>query len=570
MAQISVAVMTLFLILEIHGQLEIDKRNWVDPGDMLNYHGAGHPKTAKGVGNFNQVLEKLQKDLKACEKAFKENNNVCSSLEKPRLCDCEELLKNLTECESKKNTVTNYSVSELIYMRRFVSHLVRLLKAEGTGYGEYELYISLTTKDLEKLNRFIEQTNQKARVEDVDAVLTNMIHSAEPTGSNKRPSQFWSLITKPEVWIGCALIVLVVLLKLGAFSCFITHPVLTSIFLVIPLSCFWNYYRMYMEAHASRHAELNKFSNIPPECNPQSMTWWMSVKAVLSGKDKCYEYHRHILVDPIWEVSPAEAIMETISVLLVQPMGHVGTGIGKFFYNLIHELPLFWGLPILLILFITFLVFLLLMCGYSIKIPFLLAIEPPRHRNHRIEESPGPHRGYNVIHHVLSAESSGNLLQGLLPPMPVQPSAPVPALEGHPRAMVEQVPAPEPPVAPARQTTQRVPVEEEEPSPFPVSPTQRLTKQKMTLSQPSAATVDEDTDNESFIQIDEETVTSGSEGSLHARDGEEELKEKVDNELNRLYETCSWPESMESEGQGSGRQSKREELNTQVGSGGDV
>ena len=64
---------------------------------------------------------------------------------------------------------------------------------------------------------------------------------------------------------------------------------------------------MYKSALSKKTAASLK--DIPPECSPNKMTAWSSIRLWLKDhfsteSDQCAIYHEAILVDPIWEVSP--------------------------------------------------------------------------------------------------------------------------------------------------------------------------------------------------------------------------------------------------------------------------
>ena len=64
---------------------------------------------------------------------------------------------------------------------------------------------------------------------------------------------------------------------------------------------------------------------------------------------------------------------------LLKPMRTVGMEISEFIRALVKDLPVQWQMFSVVIVFSLFTLVLFLFCGYSLRIPFLLAIEPSRH-----------------------------------------------------------------------------------------------------------------------------------------------------------------------------------------------
>ena len=74
------------------------------------------------------------------------------------------------------------------------------------------------------------------------------------------------------------------------------------------------------------------------------------------------------------------AIAETITVLLVQPLEQIGTHLGIFFSSLLANLSWISAVPVLIFVFMIIFVVIIMMCGYKIRLPFLLASIEPQSR----------------------------------------------------------------------------------------------------------------------------------------------------------------------------------------------
>merc|ERR1712106_638762 len=115
---------------------------------------------------------------------------------------------------------------------------------------------------------------------------------------------------------------------------------------------------------------------IPPECRPQEMTWLQTIQssasALVSSVDKCEEYHKAILVDPIYEVNPLTALVDLVTKLLLHPLSSLGKEVGSMFTSLLGEVPLLWKVPVLLVFVVLLMFVMILFAGYEVRLPLFL------------------------------------------------------------------------------------------------------------------------------------------------------------------------------------------------------
>ena len=88
---------------------------------------------------------------------------------------------------------------------------------------------------------------------------------------------------------------------------------------------------------AKRQSDLMKNSKIPPECNVDNIGLWKHIQIWAFG-DPCEKYHEMLYTDPVYQISPAKAFSDTIAIIILGPLEHAGTQIGKFIYNLLGTL----------------------------------------------------------------------------------------------------------------------------------------------------------------------------------------------------------------------------------------
>ncbi|XP_014668073.1 PREDICTED: chloride channel CLIC-like protein 1, partial [Priapulus caudatus] len=90
--------------------------------------------------------------------------------------------------------------------------------------------------------------------------------------------------------------------------------ILLTLFLI---SVVWTWKHLYEQAIAEKAAELAQ--SIPPECNPQEMTWQQAIwgyfvapSMTVQKKTACAKYHEMLMVNPLWTVPPTQAVAVTV------------------------------------------------------------------------------------------------------------------------------------------------------------------------------------------------------------------------------------------------------------------
>ncbi|ELT95159.1 hypothetical protein CAPTEDRAFT_80364, partial [Capitella teleta] len=68
----------------------------------------------------------------------------------------------------------------------------------------------------------------------------------------------------------------------------------------------WTWWHLYLEEIAKRHAHVMK--QVPVACKDAaevSLFQWLSSLYTVRT-DECFEFHRNLLVDPMWDVPPTK------------------------------------------------------------------------------------------------------------------------------------------------------------------------------------------------------------------------------------------------------------------------
>ncbi|CAC5361968.1 CLCC1 [Mytilus coruscus] len=141
----------------------------------------------------------------------------------------------------------------------------------------------------------------------------------------------------------------------------------------------FEYVRLFQIEAAKRMAVMGK--GVPSECYPEKMTiteserYWM-LSQLSWQHDPCEKYHTALLVDPLWEISPLMVISSVITRSILHPIELFFGGIGKSFRIFFNEIPAQWQPIMLIVIVLVFLLTIVMLCGYKIKLPFILQIEP--------------------------------------------------------------------------------------------------------------------------------------------------------------------------------------------------
>ena len=80
-------------------------------------------------------------------------------------------------------------------------------------------------------------------------------------------------------------------------------------------------------------------------------------------------------VESIWQVSPLDALVETISDVCFMPLAGLGKGISAYFNAIIGTTPVWWTPVVLVLAFGLLIVLMMCLMRYRISIPFV-SIEP--------------------------------------------------------------------------------------------------------------------------------------------------------------------------------------------------
>ncbi|XP_061196030.1 uncharacterized protein LOC133204286 [Saccostrea echinata] len=149
--------------------------------------------------------------------------------------------------------------------------------------------------------------------------------------------------------------------------------------LTLLLSIPFEYMRLYQEQVAKKVAVMKV--GAPRECVPQEMNFMESLKYWINWElswvhDPCEKYHKAMLVDPLWEISPLLVLWSALVRGILHPIELFFSSIGKSFKLFFSEIPAQWQPFMFILIVFVFVVVMVMSFSYRISLPFILKIEP--------------------------------------------------------------------------------------------------------------------------------------------------------------------------------------------------
>jgi hypothetical protein len=337
-----------------------DRTSWVDPLDMGMYN----TKTE----SCSEVVSRLTR----CEKDLVTARTVSSP--------------NTTTVRPPTTQVHARAGSE-VFLKRHVQHLIARLGLSPTTPAHLKLEIFLTPFQVQTLHNFVSPKTTVHAV-DVDQILSTFIKNYETHETHP-----WLEHIKVEMTsLKDPLLVLLMSLSLTYLIVTVVRrlPALHMMLLILVVSVTWHWVHLYKATWASKHSKLMQSNAIPAECRPQDMTWFQTIQSsassLVTSVDKCEEYHKAIMVDPIYEVNPATALVDLVTKLLLHPLSSLGKEVGSMFTGLLGEVPLLWKVPVLILFVILLMFVMILMAGYEVRLPLFLGKIGPatNHKNENV------------------------------------------------------------------------------------------------------------------------------------------------------------------------------------------
>ncbi|KAF6029814.1 hypothetical protein EB796_011912 [Bugula neritina] len=141
----------------------------------------------------------------------------------------------------------------------------------------------------------------------------------------------------------------------------------------------WEFIRLYHHQLALQISQ--SISGLPEECLPSQTTSWslitMWLKETFTWKndDKCLQYHKAMLINPIWEVTPAKVLISLLTTCITQPLEGLANALGFSYKLFFQHIPVQWQPFIFIQLFVFLIVFAFVFNKYRFSFP-LFTLEP--------------------------------------------------------------------------------------------------------------------------------------------------------------------------------------------------
>jgi len=269
-----------------------------------------------------------------------------------------------------------------------VSHLLGRLGLRPGEEAHLKLEVMLSSHQVKTLQNFASSEGDKVPPADIDQILSSYIKSVDTYEISP-----WLDTLKEQVSsVRDPLLVLFLLLAL-TYTLLMVLRCLRPFYmflLVLSICISWHWLHMFKVAWAGKHARLLQSGEVPQECRPHEMTWMQTMqssgRSLFSSVDRCEDYHKNIMVDPIYEVNPLMAFVDLSTNLVLHPLSSLGRNVGGMFTGLLENVPFFYR-PFVLVAFLILVMFMMiLISGYRISLPlFLGEIGPARSNNSSVE-----------------------------------------------------------------------------------------------------------------------------------------------------------------------------------------
>jgi len=375
------------------GDQDSEDHYWIDPMDMgLEPTRFENPFKKKQVKEEGGGVKVASPAAAAAAPSPIETDKL-----KAEIARLEELVKNLNSTAAKtpssydKTPATGATTSskktppsldnniEQVFLVRFANVLVNALglrSDEFTDRGlETNARIVLNAGDVRVLRDFAAAGAEKRRGHpaDLDAVLSTFIAYTfpdDPLETHYIAPLRKYLPTFDDQTLLRTMTIVLVSYWVYSFMQGQYRTLLGSMFLV---SVFWHWAHMYKRVVSDKHTKLTKTMRVPKECTPGAMSWHELLWDRLTVSDACKEYHDAVLIDPLIEVSPTMAVVETASAFFLHPLQHLGQNLGKFFRALTDELSWMNTPFVLAFVFVLILLLAMMTFKYRIDLPIFLA-----------------------------------------------------------------------------------------------------------------------------------------------------------------------------------------------------
>lgn len=391
-SQVAVLCLLLRVTLMPVANVNCDGSQELDPFDMEN---------------FDQTTMKMKKTTKAETESKTESTKLLSTKKEPgdRGNEADEAMSFPFEVMKMKDDtcpkVKQTSCPAQSLFQQFVSRFLLHVKDKVRQMDEHTATDLCLRFSLSPYNLAILESFRKGGTPDgvfsAHEILTQNMHGAHTIGEDDPSFHILWIEEKFGVSVEKAVKVMVLVVLCAVFLLVLSKLQLRFtlflwlLFLAFTGSVMTTWYRLYQGEVAKQHEAL--MQDLPAGCarmTEGSSSWENAVNffrySFTFQKDKCVEYYEHMVVDPVFKVSIMEALAVTVVQTILKPMRTIGTEMSEFMRALVKDLPVQWQLYTVILFFTFTALAMFLCCGYRLRVPFLLAIEPSRHDQTQIRQ----------------------------------------------------------------------------------------------------------------------------------------------------------------------------------------
>jgi len=340
--------------------LATDSDDWVDPNDME----FRNTKTTKRPSDIaeSKDLSMISNALKLEESPKKITNPEAKFLQR-------HVARLLTAFKLKRTQILDYSRTPVkaktvvVWDATSIASLItydKLAKNETQNHKRITM-LHAVEKAFEELFKDVTFFNED-RLES-ESMTENIFHSMTKS-------------ILDNVWLTLPIVVTVII----GMALWRGTPLWKIFLFTFIISCGWEWSHMYKKALAKRQAEFH--DSVPNHCKSSSFlnTFFGSG----SGYNKeCVRYHEAVNVEPFLEVTPAVAIAETFSKIILHPLEPLGRKLGIFFNGVLNENSYVASFVVLPFSLLVLMLIILAISGYSFSLPFYLGRFEPKSRNQK-------------------------------------------------------------------------------------------------------------------------------------------------------------------------------------------
>ncbi|XP_063796221.1 chloride channel CLIC-like protein 1 isoform X2 [Pseudophryne corroboree] len=345
-----------FCLFQCNGMHQED--DWIDPTDMLNYDAATGRMKNRPQYNIEEI---------AVKEAIREpEESSCLAENKECTINVDNLKREIEECRNAENLKLPPSNSDPVFRR----YLYKILNgAERVSLPDntqpevhYDAEVVLTKEMLTEIQKFLDNAdwNVGALDEALSKTLVRFKHHNEEEWRWRFEDYFGvDIFTAFMISLCILCVVSVIATEMWTHVEWFTQ-IKRLCFLSFIISIGWNWMYLYKLAFVERQAEVAKMGMFDKTCG-EKMSWteslleWFKASSSFQN-DPCEEYFKSVMIHPILMVPPTKALALTFTDFITEPLKHVGKAIGEFLHNLLAEIPLFYQMPVLLIIVLIVLV----------------------------------------------------------------------------------------------------------------------------------------------------------------------------------------------------------------------